>query len=36
MAEKIIIIPSRVFMNGFIISEDNDVLLSGTLNYRSW
>jgi len=36
MAEKIIIIPTRVFMDGFIICEDNDILLLGTLNYRSW
>jgi len=36
MAEKIIIIPTRVFMNVFIIFKDNDVLHLGTLNYRSW
>lgn len=36
MAEKIIIITTRVFMYVFIICEDNDVLLLGTLNYRSW
>jgi hypothetical protein len=36
MAEKIIIIPTRVFMYVFIICEDNNVLLLGTLNYRSW
>ena len=35
MTEKIIIIPTRVFMDVLIICEDNDVLLLGTLNYRS-
>jgi hypothetical protein len=35
MAEKIIIIHTRVFMDGFIICGDNDVLPLGTLNYRS-
>ena len=36
MAENIIIIPTRVCMDVFIICEDNDVLLLATLNYRSW
>jgi len=31
MAEKIIIIPTRVCMDVFIKCEDNDVLLLGTI-----
>jgi len=31
MLEQIIIIPTTVFMDGFIICEDNDILLLGTI-----